>query len=181
MLRSFKTGPNNPLKAVKQVAYRPQSYSSVATDAPPVTQTNREQFYTISGLLFKLTSIGAETSMKRFWKSAYVNTGEGEFSCNSQSPCLCLSSSQGYLEVTLDGRPLKTPSGNKLRLPPQKKILATLIANEWDIQETILKPHALPLVRFSSCATTFHNLIVRRPPLPREPSTDLGLWKSEGR
>jgi ATP synthase F1 complex assembly factor 2 len=47
----------------------------------------------------------------------------------------------------LDGRPLKTPSGNKLRLPPQKKMLATLIANEWDVQDTVLKPHTLPLVR----------------------------------
>jgi ATP synthase mitochondrial F1 complex assembly factor 2 len=64
------------------------------------------------------------------------------------SQLLGLSLNQGYLEVTLDGRPLKTPSGNKLRLPPQKKMLATLIANEWDIQETILKPHTLPLVSF---------------------------------
>lgn len=27
-------------------------------------------------------------------------------------------------------------------------MLATLIANEWDIQDTILKPHTLPLVSF---------------------------------
>jgi ATP synthase F1 complex assembly factor 2 len=51
-----------------------------------------------------------------------------------------------YVEVTLDGRPLKTPGGNKIRLPPQKKLFATLVANEWDVQDTILKPHTLPLV-----------------------------------
>lgn len=59
---------------------------------------------------------------------------------------ITLKESQGYLEVTLDGRPLKTPDGNKLRLPPQKKVLAALIANEWDIQDKALKPHTLPLV-----------------------------------
>lgn len=76
----------------------------------------------------------AETSMTRFWKSAHVKEGEG------------------YLEVTLDGRALKTPEGNKLRLPPQKKVLATLIANEWDIQDTALKPHTLPLTSIAARA-----------------------------
>ncbi|KAG8759630.1 ATP synthase complex assembly protein atp12 [Serendipita sp. 396] len=69
----------------------------------------------------------AQTSMKRFWESAGTVQGDG------------------YIEVVLDGRPLKTPDGNKLRVPSQKKVLATLIANEWDTQETLLKPHALPL------------------------------------
>lgn len=46
----------------------------------------------------------------------------------------------------MDGRPLKTPGGNGIRLPRQKKLFATLVANEWDVQDTILKPHTLPLV-----------------------------------
>ncbi|PVG02687.1 ATP12-domain-containing protein [Serendipita vermifera] len=76
----------------------------------------------------------AQTSMKRFWDTARTETGDG------------------YIDVTLDGRTLKTPGGNKIRLPPQKKLLATLIANEWDVQDTIIKPHALPLTSIASRA-----------------------------
>lgn len=50
------------------------------------------------------------------------------------------------LTVTLDNRALKTPSGNTLLLPQNKTLLASLIAAEWDHQETLLKPHALPVV-----------------------------------
>lgn len=50
------------------------------------------------------------------------------------------------LAVTLDSRPLKTPSGNALLLPLKKRLLASLIATEWDHQATLLKPHALPIV-----------------------------------
>lgn len=46
----------------------------------------------------------------------------------------------------LDKRPLKTPSGHTLLLPENKRLVATLIANEWENQETLLKPHALPMV-----------------------------------
>jgi ATP synthase mitochondrial F1 complex assembly factor 2 len=53
------------------------------------------------------------------------------------------------LTVTLDKRPLKTPSGNTLFLPSKKSLLASLIATEWDHQATILKPHALPIVGLS--------------------------------
>jgi len=43
-------------------------------------------------------------------------------------------------------RALKTPSGNTLLLPKDKRLVATLIANEWENQEILLKPHALPMV-----------------------------------
>lgn len=76
----------------------------------------------------------AQTSMKRFWNAAHVRQGDD------------------YIEVTLDGRALKTPGGNKLRVPASKKVLATLIANEWDVQDTILKAHALPLTSIASRA-----------------------------
>lgn len=52
----------------------------------------------------------------------------------------------GFL-VTLDKRALKTPSGSQLLLPKDRRLLATLIANEWENQEQVLKQHALPLVR----------------------------------
>jgi ATP synthase F1 complex assembly factor 2 len=50
------------------------------------------------------------------------------------------------LLVTLDDRPLKTPSGRRLALPPSKRLLAALVANEWEVQETMIKLHTLPLV-----------------------------------
>jgi ATP synthase F1 complex assembly factor 2 len=49
--------------------------------------------------------------------------------------------------VTLDHRNLRTPGGTKLVVPKGQRLLATLIANEWENQDTVLKQHALPLVR----------------------------------
>lgn len=66
--------------------------------------------------------------MKRFWKDVGIAKRDDK------------------LAVTLDNRPLKTPSGNILQLPKNKTLLATLIAAEWDHQETLIKPHALPMV-----------------------------------
>jgi len=66
--------------------------------------------------------------MKRFWKTVGVEKQGDAFT------------------VTLDKRPLKTPTGNTLLLPQSKALLATLIAHEWETQETLLKPHALPVV-----------------------------------
>ncbi len=55
--------------------------------------------------------------------------------------------------MTLDKRPLKTPAGKTLLLPESKALLATLIAHEWEAQETLLKPHALPMVWTSHYTT----------------------------
>ncbi|KAG5647139.1 hypothetical protein DXG03_001094 [Asterophora parasitica] len=71
----------------------------------------------------------AEATMKRFWKD------------------VGLEKRGSSLAITLDGRALKTPAGNTLTLPETKSVLASLIAAEWDFQETLLKPHALPAVR----------------------------------
>ena len=49
--------------------------------------------------------------------------------------------------MTLDRRALKTPAGQTLLLPLDKSLPASLIAAEWDHQEILLKPHALPMVR----------------------------------
>ena len=57
------------------------------------------------------------------------------------------------LLVTLDFQPLKTLPGMRLMLPPSKRLLTALVANEWDIPETMIKAHALPLV--IHCMETF--------------------------
>lgn len=71
----------------------------------------------------------AEASLKRFWKTVGIAEKDGVYA------------------VTLDQRALKTPAGNRLLLPKEKKLVAALVATEWDNQETLLKPHALPMVR----------------------------------
>lgn len=49
--------------------------------------------------------------------------------------------------VNLDHRNLKTPSGTKLVIPQRMRLLALLIANEWENQNEVLKQHSLPVVR----------------------------------
>ena len=53
----------------------------------------------------------------------------------------------GAFAVTLDKRPLRTPGGKHLLVPKDKRLVATLIASEWENQETLLKQHSLPMVR----------------------------------
>jgi len=76
----------------------------------------------------------AEATQKRFWKDVGIER-RGE-----------------SLVVTLDGRALKTPAGQTLLLPLDKALPASLIAAEWDHQETLLKPHALPMTSIVSRA-----------------------------
>ncbi|KAJ6546535.1 hypothetical protein DFH09DRAFT_1249088 [Mycena vulgaris] len=75
-----------------------------------------------------------EATMKRFWKDVTVGRRK-----------------DSYI-VLLDHRALKTPSGNTLLVPPQKSLVATLVAAEWESQETLLKPHALPMTGLVSRA-----------------------------
>ena len=79
--------------------------------------------------------LGAEATLKRFWKSVDIAT-------------LSPGSGRGpELAVTLDNRPLKTPSGSPLVIPKDRMLAASLIAAEWDNQESLLKQHSLPMVR----------------------------------
>ena len=64
--------------------------------------------------------------------------------------------------VTLDNRPLKTPSGNKLQLPQDKRILAILVATEWENQDKLLKTHALPMVSAPACRVIFCPVVTFR-------------------
>ena len=67
---------------------------------------------------------------KRFYASAGVAETDGGFS------------------ITLDGRPIKTPSG-KIVIAPQREI-AEAIAAEWQAQREIIDPLTMPLTRFAN-------------------------------
>ncbi|PCH38452.1 ATP12-domain-containing protein [Wolfiporia cocos MD-104 SS10] len=76
----------------------------------------------------------AEATLKRFWKTVGIEEREDAFA------------------VTLDKRPLRTPGGKPLLLPRNKRLVATLIASEWENQESLLKPHTLPMTSLVSRA-----------------------------
>jgi chaperone required for assembly of F1-ATPase len=67
---------------------------------------------------------------KRFYTSASVGETDGGFS------------------VTLDGRPIKTPSG-KIVIAPKREI-AEAIAAEWQAQQEIIDPLTMPLTRLAN-------------------------------
>lgn len=101
-------------------------------DGLPVTDTNRKVVLLASLVRWiDFLSAGAEITQKRFWKDVGVER-RGE-----------------SLVVTLDKRALKTPSGQTLQLPLNKTLPAGLVAAEWDHQEVLLKPHALPMVHIT--------------------------------
>jgi chaperone required for assembly of F1-ATPase len=96
---------------------------------------------------------GPETTLKRFWKDVGIEKRGESYA------------------VTLDKRPLKTPSGNALLLPTHKPLVASLIATEWDNQEKMIKPHALPMVRSPKSNLKRYDTSYRLH-LQREPLTD---------
>ena len=73
-----------------------------------------------------------ERTMQRFWKEVYLRHVEP-------------SDAEECFEIQLDKRSLRTPSGAVLRVPGDRPLLACLIAQEWDEQSQIVKPHSLPL------------------------------------
>ncbi|SCZ97618.1 BZ3500_MvSof-1268-A1-R1_Chr4-3g07303 [Microbotryum saponariae] len=77
----------------------------------------------------------AEKMMRRFWKTVSV----------SPQP-------EGTYAVMLDKRTLKTPGGTKISLPKQQLAVAVLIAEEWENQLAVLKPHTLPMTSIISRA-----------------------------
>ena len=52
--------------------------------------------------------------------------------------------------VRLDGRPVKTPTGNTLALPTQK--MADAVVAEWDAVEKTLNPALMPVTGFANAA-----------------------------
>ena len=82
----------------------------------------------------------AEQSMQRFWKDVHLafetpSNGDDE-----------------HFVVQLDRRNLRTPGGAKLAIPADRPLLACLIAQEWDEQTQLIKPHSLPLTSLMSRA-----------------------------
>lgn len=87
----------------------------------------------------------AESTLKRFWKTVGIDIRNDG------------------IAVTLDKRALKTPSGNTLLLPKEKRLAATAIADEWENQEIFLKQHALPMTSITARAIdAFRDEVTRK-------------------
>src|ERR1700722_19618737 len=67
---------------------------------------------------------------KRFYASAGIGEADGGFS------------------ITLDGKPIKTPSGHQMIAPARS--IAEAIAAEWNAQGEIIDPLTMPLTRFGN-------------------------------
>ncbi|CAE6520417.1 unnamed protein product [Rhizoctonia solani] len=76
----------------------------------------------------------SSVTLNRFWKKVDI------------------AENNGLLTVTLDKRALRTPEGAKLEIPNSRRLLASLIAIEWENQEKLIKPHALPMTSIASRA-----------------------------
>ncbi|WP_380056585.1 ATP12 family chaperone protein [Falsihalocynthiibacter sp. SS001] len=74
----------------------------------------------------------SEWAPKRFWKKAEVTEAK-----------------DGY-EVLLDGRNLRTPAKSALCLPT--KVIANLIADEWQAQGDKIVPDTMPMTRMANSA-----------------------------
>lgn len=74
----------------------------------------------------------SEWALKRFWKAADIQPAEGGFA------------------IALDGRLVKTPAKAGLIVPTQD--MAHAIAAEWDEQEDVIDPAAMPFTRSANAA-----------------------------
>ncbi len=78
---------------------------------------------------------GARASLrKRFYQHASAGDGAGE----------------GGFAILLDGKPVKTSQRRALAAPARE--LADAIAREWDAQEKVIDPAAMPLTRLANAA-----------------------------
>ncbi|HYD98419.1 MAG TPA: ATP12 family protein [Alphaproteobacteria bacterium] len=100
--------------------------------------------------------------MKRFYKQVTVAAADGGF------------------QVTLDGKPIRTPRGEPLTVP--SRALADGIAAEWDRQGDEVKPDTMPLLRLSATAIdgvrTQRALMIDA--VARYAETDLLCYRAEG-
>jgi chaperone required for assembly of F1-ATPase len=55
---------------------------------------------------------------------------------------------EGAFAVTLDGRPIKTPSGRIVTVP--MRAIADAVAEEWEAQKDTIDPLTMPLTRFAN-------------------------------
>ena len=56
----------------------------------------------------------------------------------------------GAFRVLLDGKPISTPSANRLLVP--SKALASALAHEWNAQKSTIEPSAMPLMTLTCSA-----------------------------
>ncbi|SGY73477.1 BQ5605_C005g03296 [Microbotryum silenes-dioicae] len=102
----------------------------------------------------------AEKMMRRFWKTVSVlPQPDSQPIRNLLKPLGFLTQRlrlaprlTGTYAVMLDKRTLKTPGGTKISLPKQQLAVAVLIAEEWENQLAVLKPHTLPMTSIISRA-----------------------------
>jgi chaperone required for assembly of F1-ATPase len=102
---------------------------------PEADKTMRELFDEVAGQSAGDPMESARRSSravlrKRFYTSA--STGEAD----------------GGYTVTLDGKPIKTPSGRTVVVPVRS--LAEMIAAEWNAQGEFIEPLTMPLTRFAN-------------------------------
>src|SRR6201997_3942450 len=67
---------------------------------------------------------------KRFYAKADVIAADGGFA------------------ITLDGKPIRTPSGRIITAPSRE--IAEAIAGEWDAQQEMIDPLTMPMTRFAN-------------------------------
>ena len=77
----------------------------------------------------------APKTITRFWKNVHVKETQGKG-----------VNTEGF-NILLDGRTLKSPTGTIVRVPWENKVLALLVAAEWEGQDKILKSYTLPMVK----------------------------------
>lgn len=87
--------------------------------------------------------------MRRFWKTVAV---EHKLDGALRREQLRLTFA-GQYGVLLDKRTLRTPGGLPLTLSVDRLPVIVLIAEEWENQVAVLKPHTLPMVRSSPVRT----------------------------
>ncbi|KAB5592612.1 ATP synthase mitochondrial F1 complex assembly factor 2 [Ceratobasidium theobromae] len=126
MLRAARlTLSTRPLAKRARIPNNINSFKQFQSDAPVSTSKSSAEEQRRSG---------AGITLNRFWKK--VNVAEND----------------GILTITLDKRPLRTPEGARLEIPRTHRVLATLVAIEWENQEKLIKHHALPMTSIVSRA-----------------------------
>lgn len=74
-------------------------------------------------------------TLKKFWKTVGIENTDTHY------------------ELQLDGKPLRTPLGNKLAIPKERRQLAHLIQHEWaSLASLTIQTHSLPLTSLASRA-----------------------------
>src|ERR1700679_60356 len=95
----------------------------------------REHFDEISGQSEANPMKAAQRSARAVRrKRFYANAGVGE--------------TDGGFTITLDGKPIKTPSGRTVIVPVRS--LAETIAAEWNAQGEFIDPLTMPVTRFAN-------------------------------